>query len=205
MRAAEIETESGLGNVVAAIAPALRPGVMLGFPSLRTALLPATLAPPGALLGPSALLLPCDRLSLRPARLLPGLRRSLLLRLPLVLSLSGWSALLLLPGLRRSLLLRLPLVLLLSGWSALALLLLLLPATPLRLLFSAFGLAVFFVLVALLRRRRAGHSKKQKHGSGAGNSNELHTIASVNLNFDEHAEGQFRKSMRPVAAVVRAG
>ena len=62
MVTAEIETEAGLRNVVAAIASTLRPAAMIACPASSTILLPGALPLPGALLCPSALLLPRDGL-----------------------------------------------------------------------------------------------------------------------------------------------
>ena len=89
MLIAEIEAEAVLGNVIAAIAPALRPGAMIAVPPLSAILLPCTMSLPGTLLGPSPLLLPRDCLLLRTLRLLlllglPGTLCLLLLRLLLL-------------------------------------------------------------------------------------------------------------------------
>lgn len=60
----EIQTEAILGNVVAAVATALRPGAMIVLPILGAILLPTGVPLPSALLPPTVLLLPNLRLLL---------------------------------------------------------------------------------------------------------------------------------------------
>jgi hypothetical protein len=79
MVTAEIETEAGLRNVVAAIASTLRPAAMIARPASSTILLPGAMPLPGALLRPSALLLPRDGLLPVAERLLLNLMIPLLL------------------------------------------------------------------------------------------------------------------------------
>ncbi len=64
MLAAEIQAETGLRDIEAAIASALRPGSMVGSPMLGAILLPIVVPLPGALLCPTLLLLPGSRLLL---------------------------------------------------------------------------------------------------------------------------------------------
>ena len=64
MSRTEIQTEAILGNVVAAIATALRPGAMIVLPILGAILLPTGVSLPSTLLPPTALLLPNLRLLL---------------------------------------------------------------------------------------------------------------------------------------------
>ena len=128
MVTAEIETEAGLRNVVAAIASTLRPAAMIACPASSTILLPGALPLPGTLLCPSALLLPGDGL-------LPVAERRLLdltVRLPLLGPLDPLLLvpLLLLGALDLLLLGPLPMLLLVP----LLLLRLLNPLLPLRLL-----------------------------------------------------------------------
>jgi hypothetical protein len=93
--APETEIEAGLGNVVSAIAATLRPSAMVAVPVSVATLLPRAVLLPGALRGPSPLLLPLNRLLLRTLgllllvsllgtlrRLLPGLLRTLRRLLP---------------------------------------------------------------------------------------------------------------------------
>ena len=181
----ERESEAVLGNIVTAIASTLCPGAMLACPVLRTILLQRSMRLPGAVLGPSPLLLPRDCLLLGTLRLLPArlgtlgllLWRSLLLSLlgPLLLrslprssllgpllwrllSRSGLMGPLLWRLLPRSSLLGPLLLRLLSRSGLLRPLLLRLP----------FGLAFF------LRVRRVNRPEESKQGSGTDNSNQLH-------------------------------
>ena len=198
MVTAEIETEAGLRNVVAAIASTLRPAAMITCPASSTILLPGALPLPGTLLCPSALLLPGDGL-------LPVAERRLLdltVRLPL---LGLLDPLLLVPLLLLRLLnpllpLRLLLLRLLSGLRLLNRLLgaspftlLLLPALlllllrlPLRMLLLRgrrfplaptllpFWLAILFIVPVLLRVPGDSGPEKQQQSNGAHSSNELH-------------------------------
>ena len=182
----EIEIKAGLRNVGAAVASTLCPVAMLASPLVSTIPLPCTLPLPRALLLPSPLLLPRDCLLLRTLRLLLlSLWNSLLLWL---LSRSLLRLLLLL----RSLLLRLlgPLLLLrLLFRSLLSPLLLLrllfrsllglLRSLLLRLLGPLLRLLRLFLRVLLflvLRVHRDQRPEKQKQGSRAIDSNELHGV-----------------------------
>jgi hypothetical protein len=207
MVTAEIETEGGLRNVVAAIASTLRPAAMIACPASSTILLPGALPLPGTLLCPSALLLPGDGL-------LPVAERRLLdltVRLPL---LGLLDPLLLVPLLLLRLLnpllpLRLLLLRLLSGLRLLNRLLaaspftlLLLPALlllllrlPLRTLLLRgwrfplapallpFWLALLLIVALLLRVARDSGPEKQQQSSGAHSSNELHSIFSIKVDI----------------------
>ena len=164
----EREAEGGLRNEVTAIASTLSPSAVVGFPVLRTTLLPCTVFLPAALLYPSPLLLPRGGLLPRTLRLpllqsrLGTLRllllglwpRSLLgpplLRL-LLLLLSALSLLLLRPLRLRLLSPLLPW--LLSGLCALRLRLLLLLLSALRLLLR---LLLLRLLSPLLLRLLSG-------------------------------------------------
>ena len=183
----EIETKSVLRNVVTAIAATLAPSAMLAFPPMSTALLPCAIPLPAALPRPSPLPLPRDCLLLRTLRLLwlPGLLGTLFLLLlrPLLLGLLDPLLLLrpLLLGLLDLLLLLRPLLLglldplLLLRLSLRALLLCRRPRTLLLPILLPFGLALLFVLLAVLRVRRDTRPEKQKQGSGTGRSKELHS------------------------------
>jgi hypothetical protein len=152
MITAEIETEAGLRNVVAAIASTLRPAAMIACPASSTILLPGALPLPGTLLCPSALLLPGDGL-------LPVAERRLLdltVRLPLLGLLDPLLLVpLLLLGALDLLLLR-PLSLLLLV--PLLLLRLLSPLLPLRLLLMRLLLRLLLGLRLLSRLLAASPS-----------------------------------------------
>jgi len=197
MVTAEIETEAGLRNVVAAIASTLRPAAMITCPASSTILLPGALPLPGTLLCPSALLLPGDGL-------LPVAERRLLdltVRLPL---LGLLDPLLLVPLLLLRLLnpllpLRLLLLRLLSGLRLLNRLLaaspftlLLLPALlllllrlPLRMLLLRgwrfplaptllpFWLAILFIVPVLLRVPGDSGPEKQQQSKLANRSSDV--------------------------------
>ena len=167
----EIEIEAGLRNVGTAIASTLRPVAMLASPLLSTISLPRTLSLPGALLLPSSLLLPRFRLLLRALRLLLlCLLGPLLLRLRL---LSLLDPLLLRFRLLSLLLLLRPLLLRLRG-PLLRRLLFLSRLGPLLLLRLRLCLRALFLL--FLRVRRDKRPEKQKQGSRAIDSNELHGV-----------------------------
>ena len=195
----ERESEAVLGNIVTAIASTLCPGAMLACPVLRTILLQRSMRLPGAVLGPSPLLLPRDCLLLGTLRLLPARLGTLglLLWRSLLLSLLGP---LLLRSLPRSSLLG-PLLWRLLSWSGLLgpllwrllsrsglmgpLLWRLLPRSsllgPLLLrLLSRSGLLrplllrLPFGLAFFLRVRRVNRPEESKQGSGTDNSNQLH-------------------------------
>lgn len=111
---AEMETEAVLRDVVAPIAPPLRPGAVIGLPVRRAILLPGSVLLPSAILPPTALLLPSLCLLTRTLR--RGIASLLATAAALlgVLLLDGWlvlrgmwrlSPLLLLPLLRLRLLL----------------------------------------------------------------------------------------------------
>ena len=196
----EIEIKAGLRNVGAAVASTLCPVAMLASPLVSTIPLPCTLPLPRALLLPSPLLLPRDCLLLRTLRLLllslwnslllwllfRSLSRLLLLLWSLLLRLLG--PLLLLRLLFRSLLRLLPLLwpLLLRLLGPLLLLRLLfrsllglLRSLLLRLLGPLLRLLRLFLRVLLflvLRVHRDQRPEKQKQGSRAIDSNELHGV-----------------------------
>ena len=192
MLVAERETEAVLRDVVAAISSALRPGAMVALPVLSAILLQCGMPLPAAILCPSPLLLPGDRLplgalglrplllsllGLLPLRLLRGLRVLFRLRLcPLRLGLLGLLPLRLLRGLRVLRLRLLPLRLRLLG------------LLPLRLLPLLLRLLLRLVLLFRLVLRLCGwrtlpslflggdnRPEQEKQGGGTGSSNELHS------------------------------
>ena len=188
----EIQTEAVLRNVVTAIASALCPGAMIGFPAMSAILLESAVPLPSALLFPSPLLLPRGCLLARALGLLLTGLLGLLLRWPLLASLLGrlwlrrlllagllgllllllasllgrlWLRLLLLPGLL-GLLLRLPLrALLLCGWRR---------TTAALFAVLRLRLARFVLLLVLLRVCGDNCPEKQQKRCCSGCSYDLH-------------------------------
>ena len=101
MLATERDAKTVLWDVITAVTSTLGPTAMFVGPASGATLLPSLLTLPSAALAPSTLLLPCARLLFTSlgGRLIPGLRRALLLLLLLLrLTLPLALALLLLLG-----------------------------------------------------------------------------------------------------------